>query len=145
MIKVVIDSVRMPVMAKHQNMRIIVLNEVEGSRYLPIWVQAYYADPISISLQRISTDRPLPFDLMKTLIDLGNLHIEYVAISRLQNDVYYATLAVMKKDSLDSEPAIVDCRPCDALAVALKTGAPIFVVPEIMEEQGIEGPPSYRR
>ena len=114
--------------------RVVLLKEREGEQLLPIWVGPFEAEAIIIHLLGPSPMRPLAFDLMKTLISTGGMELKQAAVSRLHERVYYGTLTVRTADGADHE---VDCRPSDAVNLAVRMEAPLFVAPSVMEKQGI--------
>ncbi len=130
MIECQIDSVR--VSLTNQD-RIIVLKDKTQERYVPIWIGLFEAESITIALQNIAVARPLTHDLMLALLDQLGAHLLRVEIKGLVNETYYANLVVETDKTF-----FVDCRPSDALALVVRTGAPIFVDEDILEEAGIQ-------
>ena len=116
--------------AKIAFLRVVLLKENTGNRIIPIWVGPFDGDTLAMSLAGISTDRPLPFDLMARLLSLTGAKVEKVAITSLRNDIYYAMISVKARNRIHE----VDARPSDALNLALRVKAPIFVTPELMEQ-----------
>jgi RNA polymerase sigma factor (sigma-70 family) len=114
--------------------RVVLLAEKEGSRQLPIWVGPIEGEGMVMQLQGHSPMRPLTFDLVKELLEVGNMELQSVAISRLHEKVFYGALTV-KTDAATTRE--LDCRPSDAINLALRMKAPIFVGPEIMAQEGI--------
>lgn len=131
MIEVTIDSVRVSLMSQH---RIVVLREEGGERYLPIWIGPAEADAITIQLQGIEVVRPMTHDLLKHLIETLDGEITHVVISDLQNDTFYAKIVL----DVNGESMEVDSRPSDAVALAVRVEAPIYVDDEVMERAGME-------
>lgn len=130
MIEATVESVRVSLITQH---RVVILKEVEGDRHLPIWIGAYEAEAIAMELQGISATRPLPYDLMQTMLhDLGTI-VERVIIADLSNQVYFARI-VLQHDGRTIE---VDSRPSDALALAVRVGCRILVDESIMEHAGV--------
>jgi len=113
--------------------RVVVLKEKNGGRVLPIWIGPFEADTLSLQLAGISTPRPLTFDLMARLLEAAQAKVERVTISRLQDEVFYATLTVQANGQTQE----VDARPSDALNLALRLNAAIFVAPDVMDSQGV--------
>ena len=114
--------------------RVVLLKEREGDQLLPIWVGPFEAEAIIIHLLGPSPMRPLSFDLMKTLISAGDMELTRAAVSRLHERVYYGTLTVQTTDGAEHE---IDCRPSDAINLAVRVAAPLFVAPSVMEQQGV--------
>ncbi len=91
MVEVAIDSVRISLMSQH---RIVVLKDLESSRFLPIWIGPFEADAITIELQGVEVARPLTHDLLKTVIGQLGGEVIHVAITELRNDTFYAEVAL---------------------------------------------------
>ncbi|GMU84892.1 MAG: hypothetical protein AMXMBFR48_01340 [Ignavibacteriales bacterium] len=110
----------------------LVLKEVFGNRRLPIIIGHFEAQAIALELEGIHPPRPLTHDLIKNLIEnLGGTVME-VEISELRDNTFYAKI-ILEVSSLSNE---VDARPSDAIAVALRTGAPIYVAEHVLEVAG---------
>lgn len=130
MIEVVIDSIRISLISQH---RIVMLRDVDGERQLPIWIGPCEAEAITIELQDVEMARPVTHDLLKNSIaELGGT-VSHILINELRDQVFYARLFV----DLKGEMLEIDCRPSDAIAVAVRAKVPIFVDEEVMEEAGI--------
>ncbi|MDX2161367.1 MAG: bifunctional nuclease family protein [bacterium] len=131
MIEVVIDSIRVSLMSQH---RIVILKDITSDRYLPIWIGPCEADAITIELQEMPPQRPLTHDLLKnTIRELGG-RVVHILINDLRNDVYYARVVI----DLGSRQVEVDSRPSDAIALAVRTKAPIFVNEVVMDKGAIQ-------
>ncbi len=131
MIEVLIDSVRVSLMSQH---RIVVLREEGGTRYLPIWIGPFEADAITIQLQGIEVSRPMTHDLLRDLIEKLDGEISHVIINDLQNDTFYAKI-VLEAGGGTIE---IDSRPSDAVALAVRMDAPIYVADDVMKKAGME-------
>ena len=105
------------------NMPIIVLREVEGPRVLPIWVGVFEANAIALQVENVQTPRPMTHDLLKSVIDKLGGHVERIVVCELKENTFYATLHVLSPTGVLE----VDARPSDAIALALRSGARIFV------------------
>jgi uncharacterized protein len=131
MIEVIIDSIRVSLMSQH---RIVILKDNNSDRYLPIWIGPCEADAITIELQEMPPQRPLTHDLLKSMIrELGGRVIQ-ILINDLRNDVYYARIVI----DLGGRQIEVDSRPSDAIALAVRAKAPIFVDDTVMERAAIQ-------
>ncbi len=130
MLRVEIDSVRVSLMSQH---RLVVLKETEGERYLPIWIGPFEADAIAIELQGMTLARPLTHDLLRNILYTLDVHVSYVVVTELSDDTFYANIIL----EVDGEEVPIDSRPSDAIALAVRTGAPIFVEEEVMDAAGI--------
>lgn len=131
MIEVLIDSVRVSLMSQH---RIVVLREEGGVRYLPIWIGPFEADAITIQLQGIEVSRPMTHDLLRDLIETLDGEISHVVISDLQNDTFFAKIVLEARGGTVE----IDSRPSDAVALAVRMDAPIYVDDDVMEKAGME-------
>ncbi len=130
MIECMIDSVR--VSLTNQD-RVIVLKDKNDERYIPIWIGLFEAESITIALQNIAVARPLTHDLLLDMLHKLGARLLRVEITGLVSDTYYANLIVQT-----DEEVTIDCRPSDALALVVRTGASIYVDEEILEEVGIQ-------
>ena len=99
------------------------LREVEGERVLPIWVGVFEANAIALQVENVQTPRPMTHDLLKTVIEQLGGHVERIVVCALKENTFYATLHVRSAKG----PVEVDARPSDAIALALRSGARIFV------------------
>ena len=104
----------------------LILKEVNGNRRLPIIIGAFEAQSIALEIEGIKPPRPLTHDLMKNLLESLGAELTEITISELRDGTFFATL------SFDSQE--VDSRPSDAIALAVRFGAPIFVSDKVMEE-----------
>ncbi len=109
----------------------IILKEVSGSKRLPIIIGQYEAQSIALELEGIKPPRPLTHDLLKEVIESLGTSIEYIVISELKDSTFYAKIIFTSSDIDD-----IDARPSDAIAIALKFSAPIYVNNDIMDEVG---------
>lgn len=130
MIEVEIDSVRVSLTNQQ---RIVILKESDKERYLPIWIGLYEAEAITIALQDIQVARPQTHDLLKTLIQALDAQLVEVEIISLSDDVFYGNLIL----EVDGTRRKVDCRPSDALALAVRMNAPIMVTESVFDQAGI--------
>lgn len=115
--------------------RIVLLKEAAGERILPIWIGRFEADAIVLKLKNRSLKRPITHDLFATLLGLSGAAVAQVAVSRLHETIFYSTLSV--RLGQNGEVAEVDCRPSDALGLAVRLDAPIVVAPEVMAQQAV--------
>jgi bifunctional DNase/RNase len=110
---------------------IVLLRETGGDRYLPIWIGAVEATSIAFAQQGVLPPRPLTHDLLKDLLLAVGSNLEQVEISEIKDGVFYATLKLANGVELTA-------RPSDAIALALRTGSPIFGGEALLDEVGIE-------
>ena len=110
------------------NMYILLLKEIDASGTLPIWIGKPEADSIALALGKVATPRPLTHDLVKNITDGLKVKITRIVVTEIIDSTYYALIHVSdgKKETL------IDSRPSDAVAVALRASAPIFVEDSIM-------------
>ena len=109
----------------------IVLKESDGERRLPIIIGHFEAQAIAFELEGVKPPRPLTHDLLKNIIEALGYRVDYILINELRDSTFFAKI---KLDSYDIDE--IDARPSDAIAVALKFAAPIYVASEIMDEIG---------
>jgi bifunctional DNase/RNase len=113
------------------NQPIVLLKESAGARFLPIWVGAVEATAIAFAQQGVVPPRPLTHDLLKDVIVATGNSVAQVYLSDVRDGVFYAEL-------IFSNGVEVSARPSDAIALALRTGTPIFGSAELLEQAGIE-------
>jgi len=112
----------------------VILEEIAGSRILPVVVGAYEAQAIALSLESLKTPRPLTHDLIINIIKGIPSKLASVSITNLREGVFFSILS-LKGDNIGRRE--IDARPSDALAIALRLDAPIFVSKKVMNEAGI--------
>jgi bifunctional DNase/RNase len=105
------------------NMPIIILREKDGQKVLPIWVGIFEANAIALQIENISTPRPMTHDLLRNVIQDLKADVEKIVVSELKENTFYALIYLM----VGGELVAVDARPSDAIALALRARAPIFV------------------
>jgi bifunctional DNase/RNase len=108
--------------------RVVVLKETDSDRYLPIWIGPFEADAITIQLQGVQVPRPLTHDLLKSFIRELGVKVSHVLVSELRNDTFFARIVI----DVDGKSMEIDSRPSDAVALAVRVGAPIFVSEQVM-------------
>ncbi len=130
MIEMSIDSIRVS-MVNYQ--RVVILKEKDAERFLPIWIGPAEADAIAIKLQGVEPPRPLTHDLLFTSISTLGASVGSVVVSDLQNDTFYARLLL----NVNGEQIELDSRPSDAMAIAIRADAPIYVEESVLDRAGI--------
>jgi bifunctional DNase/RNase len=115
------------------NQPIVLLREVEGERYLPIWIGAVEATAIAFAQQGVVSPRPLTHDLMRDVVAALGATLTSIRISEMRDNVFYAELVF-------ADGREVSARPSDAIALALRTGATIYGATSVLDEAGIEIP-----
>lgn len=116
------------------NQPIVLLKESTGDRYLPIWIGAVEATAIAFALQGIQTPRPMTHDLLRDILTETQVQVEKILISELVDQTFYAVITM----HLDGKTAEVSSRPSDAIALAVRTNAPIYASEDVLEQAGIE-------
>ena len=130
MVEMTIDSIRVSLM---NYQRVVILKEKGTNRYLPIWIGPAEADAIAVKLQNVELSRPLTHDLLQSVISTLGASVEYIVVSGLKEDTFYARLAL----NVDGVKLDIDSRPSDALALAVRVGAPIYAEESVLEKAGI--------
>jgi bifunctional DNase/RNase len=115
------------------NTPIILLKTEEGDKTLPIWIGLLEATSIASALQEIQFDRPMTHDLFKNLTQMLNLHINRIDICDLKDNTFYAEIHFASEE----HSFTMDARPSDAIALALRFHAPIFVDEQVMEKSKV--------
>lgn len=110
-------------------MPIVVLEDPASERILPIWIGVFEANAIALSLENIPTPRPMTHDLMKSLLDHLDVLVEKIVVNDVRNNTFYALIYCRQGD----QSYVIDSRPSDAIALALRTRAPIFVEEEVIK------------
>lgn len=113
---------------------VVILKENDGDRALPIWIGPGEASAIHMQMSNISVGRPLTHDLLVSAIRELGATLSRVVITRVQQNTYYAELHLTR----DGRTVVVDARPSDSIAVALRTGSPIFADEELLDRVRME-------
>jgi len=131
MVRVTLRAVRVDLQT---NVPVLLLQEAGGNaRTLPIYIGTPEATAIAYAVQGVDTPRPLTHDLLADVIDALDAEIEEVVITELVGSTYYAELRLRRLDGI----TIVSARPSDAVALAIRTGAPLFIGDELMDAEGV--------
>jgi bifunctional DNase/RNase len=120
------------------NMPIVVLKAVEGEQVLPIWVGIFEANAIALELEKTTTPRPMTHDLIRNIARGLNAAVRKVVVSELRDDTFYAMIWM----DHEGETVVIDARPSDAIALALRWDCPIYVSRAVLDSarQVVEGP-----
>jgi bifunctional DNase/RNase len=113
---------------------VVILKDEAEKRWLPIWVGHYEAKMISLALEKIEPIRPLPHDLIKNILDSLNVVVTRVVICNIKDNTYFASVR-LKINQTEKE---IDARPSDAIALALRVSAPIYVTEEVLNKASTE-------
>ncbi|HET7874910.1 MAG TPA: bifunctional nuclease family protein [Methylomirabilota bacterium] len=111
------------------NMPMIILRDEEDKRSLPIWVGLFEANAIALELEKISTARPMTHDLIKNILEALDTRVSKVVVNDLRENTFYALIYLQ----LAGAEITVDSRPSDAIALALRVGAPIYVDEDVVQ------------
>jgi hypothetical protein len=130
MIEVKIETIQVSLVSSH---RIVVLRELDSDRYLPIWIGPCEAEAISVGAKGIDVLRPLTHDLVVNVLDALGAELLYIYINDLADNTFYATLLL----STGEAEIEVDSRPSDAIAIAVRTGVPIYVAESVLRDAGV--------
>jgi bifunctional DNase/RNase len=115
-------------------MPIVLLKTADGSRYLPIWIGHPEAAAILMKLQNATTPRPMTHDLFVDVLSQLDVRVLRITVTELRENTFYAQITVAQ----DGQEVEIDSRPSDAIAIAIRTEAPIFADERVIEESGIE-------
>ena len=105
------------------NTPIVILKDLEGKNAVPIWIGLMEASAIATELEKIQLSRPMTHDLFKSVLDSTEVTLEKIVLSDLKDNTYYALIYLNK----EKKEVIIDSRPSDAIALALRSGSPIYV------------------
>lgn len=130
MIETTVESIRVSLVTQA---RVVILKEVEGERHLPIWIGPFEAEAIAMELQSIQSSRPLPYDLLRSIIGELGAEVSRIVITEISNDVFYARIVL----SAHGSSVEIDSRPSDAIALAVRVKVPIFVDDSVMDRAGV--------
>ncbi|MGI5916805.1 MAG: bifunctional nuclease family protein [Anaerolineae bacterium] len=137
MIELSVYSVLYSLLARH---RVVLLKEVDGERFLPIWIGQYESEAIAMRLQGASVPRPLTHDLLVNVVNEMGGTIRYVIVNDLNNNTFFARIAVEHNE----DTQLVDSRPSDAIALAVRAEVPIYADETIMDKASIVSSPELR-
>jgi bifunctional DNase/RNase len=111
-------------------MPIVVLEDLNSERILPIWIGVFEANAIALKIENISTPRPMTHDLVKNFLEKLNISVEKVVVNDVRDNTFYAMIHCRYKD----QAITIDSRPSDAIALSLRVDAPIFVEDEVVKK-----------
>ena len=113
---------------------IVLLKTADGNKFLPIWIGHPEAAAILMKLQGASTPRPLTHDLVTDILSQLDAQVTRITVTELKDNTFYASITLR----VNGQEVDIDSRPSDALAVAVRTSAPIFAAEEVIQESAIE-------
>ena len=131
MLELVIDSIRVSLM---NYQRVVILRVKDSDKYLPIWIGPSEADAIALKLQDVSVPRPLTHDLLRSVINTLGATVDHIVVSDLSNDTFFAKIVIQ----VNGDKVEIDSRPSDALALVVRTQAPIFADDSVVEKAGVQ-------
>ncbi len=109
---------------------IIILKDVNSDTMLPIWVGAYEANAIALEIEKIAPQRPMTHDLLRNLITEMGARVDRVVVTELRDNTFFA---VIEMRNSEGEALMLDSRPSDAIALALRADCPIYVNEEVIK------------
>lgn len=112
------------------NTPIVILKDLTDKKAIPIWIGLFEASAIATEMEKISFSRPMTHDLMNDLLKILGIELLKIEICDLRNNTFFANLYLLK----DGENFIIDARPSDAIALALRAQAPIYVDEKVIEK-----------
>lgn len=139
-------KIRALMMDPNSGTPIVILKDVQSDTMLPIWVGAYEANAIALEIEKIAPPRPMTHDLLRNLIVELGISVERVVVTSLRDNTFFAVIEMLTSEG---NRMVLDSRPSDAIALALRADCPIFVDVEVIkasrnttateEEMGTEG------
>ena len=123
-------KIRALMMDPNSGTPIIILKDVQSETMLPIWVGAYEANAIALEIEKIAPPRPMTHDLLRNLIVELGVHVDRVVVTSLRDNTFFA---VIEMHHSDGSKMVLDSRPSDAIALALRADCPIYVDMEVIK------------
>ena len=111
------------------NTPIVILRDEDGQRVLPIWVGIFEANAIALQIENVTSPRPMTHDLLRNVIEDLKATVDRIVICDLQDNTFYSLVYLTR----NGDTLAIDARPSDAIALALRTRAPIFVEDAVIE------------
>jgi bifunctional DNase/RNase len=130
LIEMSVDSIRVHMPT---GQHVVILKEKSADRYLPIWIGINEANAIALKITGITPERPITHDLLANILSAVDVTVDRVVVTSLSNEVFYARILA----SVDGRNLEIDSRPSDAIAVAVRVGAGIFVDGDVLERAGV--------
>jgi len=132
LVEMVVESVRVHMLSSQH---VVILKESERDRYLPIWIGSDVANAIAMKLQGLSAERPLTHDLLVSVLGSLGSTLSRVVVTHVTDGTFHARLYLETPAGEETE---VDSRTSDAIAVAVRTGSPIYADERVLDEAGVE-------
>ncbi len=133
MIELILNKIKID---ETRNEQVIVFREKDGTRFLPVVIGIAEVNAIKLKLSGIKPPRPLTHDLLLQTIEQLGAKLDKIVIDKLQSNTFFAKLHLKRSGSSDGE-VLIDARPSDSVALALRAGVPIFVAEEVLGEAGV--------
>ncbi|MHB8719624.1 MAG: bifunctional nuclease family protein [Candidatus Dormibacteria bacterium] len=130
LVEMTVDSIRVHMPS---GQHVVILKEKDAERYLPIWIGINEANAIALKITGMTPERPITHDLLANVLGAVEVNVDRVVVTSLANEVFYARIVA----SMKGRKMEIDSRPSDAIAVAVRLGASIFVAPEVLERAGV--------
>lgn len=130
LIEMTVDSIRVHMPT---GQHVVILKEKAAERYLPIWIGINEANAIALKITGITPERPITHDLISNILSAVEVNVGRVVVTSLANEVFYARIVA----SVDGRDIEIDSRPSDAIAIAVRVGASIFVATEVLDKAGV--------
>lgn len=115
------------------NMPVVILKDTAGKSVLPIWVGIYEANAIALEIEKVQTPRPMTHDLLRNVLFGLDAMVQKIVVTELKDDTFYARIWLQR----NGNTLTIDSRPSDALALALRTDAPIYVDDEVLKSSKV--------
>ena len=131
MVELILNKIKID---ESRNEQVIVLKERQGTRLLPVVIGIAEVNAIKLKLSGIKPPRPLTHDLLLNIIETLGAKLQKVVIDRLQSNTFYAKIYLSLNGSKE---VLIDARPSDSVALALRAGVPIFAAEEVLKEAGV--------
>jgi len=123
-------KIRALMMDPNSGTPIVILKDVDSDTMLPIWVGAYEANAIALEIEKIAPPRPMTHDLLRNLIIELGIQVERVVVTSLRDNTFFAVIEMRMSDG---NRMVLDSRPSDAIALALRADCPIYVDAEVIK------------
>ena len=134
LVEMVVESVRVHMLSSRH---VVILKDIEGDRYLPIWIGAWEASAIAMKLQGLDAERPITHDLFAATLEALGARIDRIVIGDLAEETYHAQLIL----EVDGRTIELDARPSDCVALAVRTQTRILVAEEVLDRAALAADP----
>lgn len=130
LVEMTIDSIRVHT---RSGQHVVILKQKSAERYLPIWIGIFEAQAIAMRITGATPERPITHDLLANILGAVDASIERIIVTALDDEIFYARILA----TVDGRSMEIDSRPSDAIAVAVRVGAGIYVAGEVLERAGV--------